>query len=78
MPCTSLTSNRNMCRRWVYIEEGTIRRSREKVRYKSPFLACQLSMFFAPIRYRVVKIACSCSEMVLQTMKNYKAHYSLS
>jgi hypothetical protein len=32
----------------------------------------------APARYRVVKIVCSYSEVVLQTMKNYKAHYSLS
>jgi hypothetical protein len=31
----------------------------------------------APARYRVVKIVCSYSEVVLQTMKNYKAHYSL-
>jgi hypothetical protein len=28
--------------------------------------------------YRVVKIACSCSEVFLQTMKSYKAHNSLS
>jgi hypothetical protein len=34
-------------------------------------------VFFAPTRYRVVKIACSCSDMVLQTT-NYKAHYDLS
>jgi hypothetical protein len=33
---------------------------------------------FALARYRVIKIACSCSEVVLRTMKNYKAHYSLS
>jgi hypothetical protein len=26
----------------------------------------------------MVKITCSCSDVVLQTMKNYKAHYSLS
>jgi hypothetical protein len=37
-----------------------------------------MAMFFAPARYRVVKIVCSCSEVVLQTMNNYKAHYSLS
>jgi hypothetical protein len=37
-----------------------------------------LSVFFALARYRVVKIACSYSEVVLQTMKNYKPHYSLS
>jgi hypothetical protein len=38
----------------------------------------RVSMFFALTRYRVVKIACSYSEVVLQTRKNYKAHYSLS
>jgi hypothetical protein len=53
-------------------------RSREKVRCKSPFLARQLSVFFAPPRYRAVKIVRSCSEVVLRTIKNYKAHYSLS
>jgi hypothetical protein len=37
-----------------------------------------LSIFFAPARYRVVKIAHSSSNVVLQTTKNYKAHYSLS
>jgi hypothetical protein len=37
-----------------------------------------VSVFFAPARYRVVKIVCSCFEVVLRTMKNYKAHYSLS
>jgi hypothetical protein len=37
-----------------------------------------LSVFSAPARYMVVKITRSCSEMVLRTMKNYKAHYSLS
>jgi hypothetical protein len=31
----------------------------------NPFQACQLSVFFAPTRYRVVKIACSYSEVVL-------------
>jgi hypothetical protein len=31
-----------------------------------------LSVFFAPTRYRVVKIARSYSKMVLRTMKNYK------
>jgi hypothetical protein len=34
-------------------------------RYKSPFLARQLSVFFAPVRYRVVKIMCSYPEVVL-------------
>jgi hypothetical protein len=37
-----------------------------------------LSVFFTPARYRVVKITCSYSEVVLRTMKNYKAHNSLS
>jgi hypothetical protein len=37
-----------------------------------------VSVFFAPARYRVVKIACSYFEVVLRTMKNYKTHYSLS
>jgi hypothetical protein len=37
-----------------------------------------VSVIFAPSRYRVVKIACSCADVVLRTMKNYKAHYSLS
>jgi hypothetical protein len=58
-------------------DDGTIRTYRGEARYKFPFLACQLSMFFALARYRVVKIVCSFSMVVLQTMKNYKAHYSL-
>jgi hypothetical protein len=33
-----------------------------------------VSVFFALVRYKVVKIACSCSEVDLRTMKNYKAH----
>jgi hypothetical protein len=49
-----------------------------KARGKSPFLVRQQLMFFALARYRVVKIMCSCFEVVLQTMKNSKAHYSLS
>jgi hypothetical protein len=36
--------------------EGTIETSRGKARYKSPFLAHQLSMFSAPTNYVVVKI----------------------
>jgi hypothetical protein len=59
-------------------DDGTIRTSRGVARYKSPFSGCQLSVFLAPIRYRVVKITCSCSEVVLQTMKNFKALYSSS
>jgi hypothetical protein len=58
--------------------DGTIRTSRGEACYNSPILACQLSVLFAPARYRVVKIAHSYSELVLCTMKNYKAHYSLS
>jgi hypothetical protein len=37
-----------------------------------------LSVFFASTKYRVIKIVCSCSEVVLRNMKNYKAYYSLS
>jgi hypothetical protein len=50
--------------------EGTIETSRGKACYKSPFLVCQLSVFFALTRYRLVKIACSYFEVVLQTMKH--------
>jgi hypothetical protein len=46
-------------------DNGTIGTSRGKAGCKSPFLACQLSVFFAPPRHRVVKIARSCSEVVL-------------
>jgi hypothetical protein len=52
--------------------------SRGVARCKSPLLAHQLLVFSATARYRVVKIASSCSMVVLQTMKNNKAHYSLS
>jgi hypothetical protein len=50
--------------------DGTIGTSRGKAHYKSPYLVCQLSVFFAPARYRVVNITCSCFEVVLRTMKN--------
>jgi hypothetical protein len=60
------------------VDDGTIKTARGEAHFKSPFLACQLSVFFAPVRYRVVKIVCSYSEVVLRTMKSYKAHYSLS
>jgi hypothetical protein len=56
----------------------TIGTFRGKACYKFPYLARQLSVFFAPARYMVVKIMHSYSEMVLQTMRNYKAQYSLS
>jgi hypothetical protein len=54
----------------VIIDEGTIRMSRGKAHYKSPFLAGQMKVFLAPARYRVVKIACSSSEVVLCTTKH--------
>jgi predicted membrane channel-forming protein YqfA (hemolysin III family) len=50
--------------------EGTIATSRGKACYKFLFLACQLLVFFASARYKVVKIAHSCSEMVLRTTKH--------
>jgi hypothetical protein len=48
------------------------KQSRGKAHCKSPMLVHQLSVFFAPARYRVVKIMCSCFEVVLRTIKNYK------
>jgi hypothetical protein len=50
--------------------EGTIGTSRGKTRWKSPFLACQQSVFFALARYRVDKIARSYFEVVLWTTKH--------
>jgi hypothetical protein len=46
-------------------DDGTIEMFGEKARCKSPFLERQLSVFFASTKYRVVKIACSYSEVVL-------------
>jgi hypothetical protein len=46
-------------------DEETIRTSRGKACYKSPFLAHQLSVFFALVRYRVVKTAHSSSKVIL-------------
>jgi hypothetical protein len=40
-------------------DEVTIKTYKGKARYKSPYLTCQLSVFFILIRYKVVKIACS-------------------
>jgi hypothetical protein len=37
---------------------------------QSPFLTHQLSMFFTPVRCRVVKIVRSCYEVVLRTIKH--------
>jgi hypothetical protein len=54
----------------VGANEGTIETSRGKARCKSHFLAHQLLVFFVPTIYRVVKIACSNSEVVLRTSKN--------
>jgi hypothetical protein len=65
--------NKNVChrwQRWVCIDEETIGTSRGKAHCKSFFLGCQLPVFFAPARYMVVKIACSCFEVVLQTTKH--------
>jgi hypothetical protein len=45
---------------------------------KSPFLAQQLSVFFALARYRWSRSCVLFSEVAMQTMKNYKTHYSLS
>jgi hypothetical protein len=52
------------------MDNGTIETSREKARCKSPYLASELSVFFAMTRYRVVKIMYSCSEVVLRTIKH--------
>jgi hypothetical protein len=46
-------------------DDGTIGTSRGVARCKSTFLARQLSVFFALARYRLVKIVCSYSEVVL-------------
>jgi hypothetical protein len=51
-------------------DEGTIRACRGKLRCKSIFLAHQLSMFFAPARYMVVKIVHSYSDVVSRTTKH--------
>jgi hypothetical protein len=50
-------------------DDGTIKTFRGKAHCKSSFLVCQLLVFFAPVRYNVVKITRSCSEVVLQTTK---------
>jgi hypothetical protein len=69
----NLTPNKNRCRwwrRWIYIDEGTIRTSREKAHCKSPFLAHQQSVFFILTRYIMVKIMHSYSEVVLRTTEH--------
>jgi hypothetical protein len=59
------------------MDDGTIGMSRGVACCKSSNLVRQLSVFFAPARYKVVKITCSYSKVVLLTM-TYKAHYDLS
>jgi hypothetical protein len=59
----------------VSADEGTIRMSRGKAHYKSAFLACQVSVVFAPAGYRVVKITRSYSEVVLRTTKHTSLSY---
>jgi hypothetical protein len=49
----------------VSIDGGSIGTSIGKACCNSPFLASQVLLFFAPARYRVVKIARSYSKMVL-------------
>jgi hypothetical protein len=49
----------------VITDEATIETSRGKARCKAPNLACQLSVFLAPVRYRVVKTVHSYSKVVL-------------
>jgi hypothetical protein len=63
------TSRCHWWRRWVYVEL-TIGTSRGKARYKSPFLVNQQSVFFTLARYKVVKIAHSSFELVLQTIRH--------
>jgi hypothetical protein len=58
--------------------ENKIKKMEKDDKRKMPFHGqSSYRCFYAPARYRVVKIVCSYSEVVLQTMKNYKAHYSL-
>jgi hypothetical protein len=54
----------------VRADEGTIGRYRGKARCKSPYLEHQLSAFFAPAGYIMVKIVHSSYEVVLQTTKH--------
>jgi hypothetical protein len=49
----------------MIIDEGTIGMSRGKACCKPSYLVCQLSVFYAPVRYRVVKITHSSSKVVL-------------
>jgi hypothetical protein len=57
--------------------EGTIRTSRGKAHCKSSFLAHQLSVFFAPATYKVVKIMRSSSDVVLRNTKHTMIYSSL-
>jgi hypothetical protein len=49
----------------VSADDGTIRMSKGKARCQSPFLARRPSVFFAPTRYKVVKITRTYSDMAL-------------
>jgi hypothetical protein len=49
----------------VRAKDETIRMSRGKTCCKFPYLVLPLSVFFAPTRYRVVKITHSSSEVIL-------------
>jgi hypothetical protein len=60
----------------VIEDDGTIRTIQRKSLLQTPLPSAPTIDVFTPARYRVVKITCSCSEVVLQTTKNYKAHYS--
>jgi hypothetical protein len=46
------------------------KRLEEKNATNPPYLACQLSMFSALVKYMVVKITHSSSEVILRTMKH--------
>jgi hypothetical protein len=58
------------------VDEGTIGTSRGKAHCKSPFLACQLSVFSSPANYGAVKIAHSISEVVLPAMKHTMIYHA--
>jgi hypothetical protein len=53
-------------------------RQEEKCDANPPYPTHQLSVFSAPANYGVVKIVCSSSEVVLQTMKHTMIYPSSS
>jgi hypothetical protein len=69
-------------KRTAAIKKGTTktdqREKRSCIKLHRSTIAAVLSVLFAPARNRVVKITCSYCEVVLRTVKNYKAHYSFS